>query len=82
MTIVRTDLTNTLSSATHNLLQAVESRWSNQKIVGPGLKVYGLATPLGATTTICFVWNSFLSSVDNAGREYSIRPGSSDVSAV
>ena len=28
----------------HNLLQAVE--WSNQKLVGPGLHVYRLATPL------------------------------------
>ena len=28
----------------HNLLQTVE--WSNQKFVGPGLQVFGLATPL------------------------------------
>ena len=28
----------------HNLLQAIE--WSNQKFVGPGLRVYGQATPL------------------------------------
>ena len=28
----------------HNLLQAEE--WSNQKSVGPGLQVYGLAMPL------------------------------------
>ena len=28
----------------HNLLQAME--WSNQKFVGPGLQVYGLAMPL------------------------------------
>ena len=28
----------------HNLLQVVE--WSNQKFVGPGLPVYGLAMPI------------------------------------
>ena len=27
----------------HNLLQAVE--WSNQKFVGPGVQVFGLAMP-------------------------------------
>ena len=38
----------------HNFLQAVE--WSNQEFVGPGLQVYGLATPLAATCLFLFLF--------------------------
>ena len=35
-----------------DLLKAVE--WSNQKFVGPGLLVYGLATPLAKDSRLPF----------------------------
>ena len=52
--IIHTDLTNTwaLTPATHNLLQEIE--WGNQKLVRPGLQVYGLATPLSIYDKIHF----------------------------
>ena len=37
----------------HNLLQAVE--WPNQKFVGPGLQVCGLATPRGSVLIKVFL---------------------------
>ena len=43
----------------HNLLQPVE--WSNQKCLGPGLKVYGLSTPLKYSVgkqIANYIWNT------------------------
>ena len=43
----------------HNLLQPVE--WSNQKCLGPGLKVYGLSTPLKCSVgkqIANYIWNT------------------------
>ena len=45
---------------THNLLPAVD--WSNKKFVGPGLQVYGLATPLGSVCTPCSMFLAVVGS--------------------